>query len=370
MGALGAMRRLTTGQPAIRPRPVAVRRRWATTAAVAVLAALGATASPVAGADPATPPPPAFTLIPSSTPCVAGTCTLTVTYDTTALRDPVVVGVTWDAADGRAADPLVDELQTCAPTEPVPCTFTSPVLRSAGTQVVALRVIAPGDDDGPVATQSLAAVAPIGGVGGPGASPLRPDLCANLPDGVQCRPGGGARTPGGGEKVSHRGWPAITGIVWKVLDGTGHRKQGGRDNDELLGHHGDDALLGGPGRDVLWGDWDPKDNTARQRDLLDGGPGDDHLYPSHGASVVQGGAGNDRVWAYYGRGTIDCGPGRDVARIRLHSAFRVRNCEVIQHFCGHGADGRGGCLKPSVRAAVERPRLSPLAGGRPARRFA
>jgi Ca2+-binding RTX toxin-like protein len=179
------------------------------------------------------------------------------------------------------------------------------------------------------------------------------DLCADLDAGVQCGPGNNRQTPGGGDKVPHTGWPAVSGILWKVLDGTGHLGVGGPANDELLGHHGSDRLAGGPGDDILWGDWDPTANTTRQRDVLRGGAGDDWIYPSHGTTVVAAGPGRDYVWAFYGKGTIDCGPGADdTARVRLNGAFRVRNCEHIQHFCQFGADGHGGCRKPGETLAL------------------
>jgi hypothetical protein len=64
------------------------------------------------------------------------------------------------------------------------------------------------------------------------------------------------------------------------------------------------------------------------------------------------GPGNDYVWAYYGKGTIDCGPGRDTARVRLNGAFALKGCEVVRHFCGFGDDGKGGCLKPGEQRAT------------------
>jgi hypothetical protein len=189
-------------------------------------------------------------------------------------------------------------------------------------------------------------------------------LCATPEPGVNCGPGNNRRSGGGGDKVPHhdglnsskgqratRFWPAISGILWMVVD-DGQRerfKRGGPLNDELLGHHGSDTLLGGAGHDVIWGDWDPVRNTTRQRDVLDGGPGNDWLYPSHGRSIVKGGSGTDYVWAYYGRGTIDCGPGRDTARIRTTGAFRTKNCERIRHFCAHGENAAGLCLSPTGR---------------------
>ena len=89
-------------------------------------------------------------------------------------------------------------------------------------------------------------------------------------------------------------------------------------------------------------------NNSVQRDVLDGGPGNDWLYPSHGRrSVVRGGPGIDYVWAYYGGGTIDCGPGIDTARIRTNGAFRTKSCERIRHFCAHGENRQGQCLSPT-----------------------
>jgi hypothetical protein len=129
-----------------------------------------------------------------------------------------------------------------------------------------------------------------------------------------------------------------------------HGKTGGPKNDELLGHHGSDRLSGGPGRDVLWGDWDPKSNNTSQRDILRGGAGNDFLYPSHGSTHTYGGPGDDYVWAYYGRGVIDCGPGRDTARVRfIGNRHRLRGCEIVKHFCGHGTRPDGGCYKPGEK---------------------
>jgi hypothetical protein len=177
--------------------------------------------------------------------------------------------------------------------------------------------------------------------------------CAQMDASVQCGPGNGRQTVGGGEKVPHTGWPRITGVLAKVLDDAGRKLVGGPDNDELLGHHGSDTIAGAGGRDVLWGDWDPSNNTTRQRDVLRGGPGDDFIYPSHGTTRVDAGPGNDHIWAFYGKGTIDCGAGtRDVARIRENGAFRTRGCERIQHFCQFGSKPNGDCRKPGETLGV------------------
>ena len=197
------------------------------------------------------------------------------------------------------------------------------------------------------------------------------ELCSDHERGViNCGPGNNRRSPGGGDKVPHhdglnsrspatRSWPAVSGILWQVVDDSRapRRKAGGPRNDELLGHHGSDRLSGRGGHDIIWGDWDPKNNNSVQRDVLDGGPGNDWLYPSHGRSIVRGGSGTDYVWAYYGKGTIDCGPGVDTARIRTNGAFKTKRCERIRHFCAHGENKKGQCLSPTGKpVAPARPR--------------
>ena len=140
------------------------------------------------------------------------------------------------------------------------------------------------------------------------------EACLPIKAGEQCGAGLGRRTRGGGEKVSHRHWPRVTGILWSVRDSGDHAKTGGPLNDELLGHHGSDRISGAAGIDIIWGDWDPDANNETQRDVLTGGRGGDFIYTSHGANTVRAGAGNDHVWAFYGHGTIDCGSGRDIVR--------------------------------------------------------
>jgi Ca2+-binding RTX toxin-like protein len=187
---------------------------------------------------------------------------------------------------------------------------------------------------------------------GPAAPPAG-GLCGPAREGVRCIEGGGRRSRGGGEKVSHAGWPAITGIV-AVADAAGRSIRGTALDDELLGHHGSDTLVGDRGSDVIWGDHLPKGNGPRQRDRLDGGAGDDFLYASHGRNVLLGGAGDDVLWAYFahgvnrvaggagddviwersGRGTIDCGPGRDLVHARLRTPYRPRGCERIDYYRG------------------------------------
>jgi hypothetical protein len=176
------------------------------------------------------------------------------------------------------------------------------------------------------------------------------DRCEPRKQGEQCGEGNGRQTAGGGNtgNVSHKGWPKITGILWKVLDSGDHERTGTEDNDELLGHHGDDTVVGLAGKDVLWGDWELKGNGSNQTDVLRGGDSNDFLYPSHGKNNMYGGDGSDRIIAYYGHGLIDCGAGaNDYAQTRWQSnAYRVRNCERIRHFCAFGSKPNGDCRKP------------------------
>jgi hypothetical protein len=183
------------------------------------------------------------------------------------------------------------------------------------------------------------------------------ELCMQAdPATDNCKSGGGAQTPGGAGtgKVPHTGWPKIDGIFWQVTgDGRDARRfRGGDKSDELLGHHGDDTILGGDKSDVLWADWDPNGNTKKQKDVLSGGDGNDFLYASHGRNTMRGGKGKDLLYAFYGKGTIDCGPGHhDTAQVRTNGAYKVRNCENIKHFCAFGSDANGGCKKPSSSRA-------------------
>jgi hypothetical protein len=172
---------------------------------------------------------------------------------------------------------------------------------------------------------------------------------------VSCTDGDGLHTPGGGGKVSHAGWPVISGVL-RQGDNANNTIWGGPGNDELLGLSGSDHIIGGAGNDVLWGDKLIAGNDTHQRDILSGGPGDDWIYPSHGTNIVNAGPGNDHVVAYYGHGSIDCGPGKDIVQVRENGAYTLRNCEHVVHFCQFGSFANGNCKKPGERAAVIRRR--------------
>jgi Ca2+-binding RTX toxin-like protein len=144
--------------------------------------------------------------------------------------------------------------------------------------------------------------------------------------------------------ASHAHWPEIDGVIQAATDGR-RRLVGTRRSDELLGQHGSDVLLGMGGSDVVWGDSRPSGQPAGQRDLIRGGGGRDFIYASHGRNRIYGGRGNDAISAHFGRGLIDCGPGRDiyhVARSRRDD-WRVRNCERVDY---RSERQRGGGLKP------------------------
>ena len=49
---------------------------------------------------------------------------------------------------------------------------------------------------------------------------------------------------------------------------------------------------------------------------------------------------------------IDCGPGTgDYAQTRWQSsAYKVRNCERVRHFCAFGSKPNGDCKKPGENA--------------------
>jgi hypothetical protein len=147
-----------------------------------------------------------------------------------------------------------------------------------------------------------------------------------------------------GGKTSHIYWPKIDGLLKKAADGD-VKYVGTSRSDELLGHHGSDDLRGGDGSDVLWGDWDPADQPATQKDVIYGGNGTDFIYGSHGYSEIYAGNGNDVISVHYGRGRVDCGPGRDiyhVARSRK-SKYKFINCEKVDY---RPESVRGGPLKP------------------------
>lgn len=320
-----------------------------------VLAAVGAAMLVASGTAQA-----ASTDVRVSDPCRVGRCEVVVVVTPTA---PTRLELSLDHR-GAAEGFRPTMATSCAPSSDVSWSYVDAVCRlrgrlprRAGTIRVAWRVVS----DGQPARVRVKTVRVQGKERTkPGRRPSSKKdsaegLCRQAKRGDKCQPGGGRRVPGGGEKVSHKGWPSITGVFWQVTGNRGRRFVGGSKNDELLGHHGSDRISGAGGKDVIWGDWNPRDNNTWQRDTLRGGSGNDWIYPSHGRNRISGGPGSDYIWAYYGRGTIDCGPGKqDTARVRLNSAYRVRNCERVKNFCGHGSKPGGGCYRPGEKPATRR----------------
>jgi hypothetical protein len=143
----------------------------------------------------------------------------------------------------------------------------------------------------------------------------------------------------------HGDWPTQTGpqIMHKNDEST--PMHGTERNDRLLGGHGDDHIFGDHGHDVIWGDYKPTGNTTKQVDHLYGGPGKDWIYASHGRNMVYGGAGDDTIRVWFGRGFVDCGPGRDLLFLSKHrSRKKVKrvNCERISFKSARQVDEDGG----------------------------
>jgi RTX calcium-binding nonapeptide repeat (4 copies) len=124
-------------------------------------------------------------------------------------------------------------------------------------------------------------------------------------------------------KCQRRFVPAAAGRVMTSRHG----------HNELLGGHGSDTIHAGPWGDVIWGDYKPSGQPARQHDRLWGGPGRDHIYASHGKNAIRAGGGNDWIKAHFGFGLVNCGAGNDLLYIsrRAQKHYKIRNCERISH---------------------------------------
>lgn len=96
---------------------------------------------------------------------------------------------------------------------------------------------------------------------------------------------------------------------------------GGAGDEALDGSAGGERLLGRSGGDHLRG--------LAGDDLLFGGAGDDELYGGAGRDALVGGSGDDLLDARDGeRDYVNCGAGRDVARVDAEDRV-ARGCEVV-----------------------------------------
>jgi Ca2+-binding RTX toxin-like protein len=107
------------------------------------------------------------------------------------------------------------------------------------------------------------------------------------------------------------------------------RLEGGDGDDQLLGGDDADVLAGGAGADRMdGGTGADKLGGGSGADVLAGGSGPDRLSGDAGVDVHRAGPGNDVVSAADGhREIVDCGSGRDVARV--DRSDRVSHCERV-----------------------------------------
>ena len=157
-------------------------------------------------------PSAAFDLRPSR-PCVAGECHALLSYGLAGLVVAVRVEVDWDTRNSPGGFQADDQLD-CAPPlpedldDPVPCEADSPVFDAAGHRTGRHsrdRHRRRHAGDGGAAARRDRAAAQQGH--GPRPRGSTPDLCAPSQPGVQCGPGNGRRTSGGGDEGPAPGGP-------------------------------------------------------------------------------------------------------------------------------------------------------------------
>src|SRR3954471_9914933 len=134
-------------------------------------------------------------------------------------------------------------------------------------------------------------------------------------------------------KTSHKGWPKINGdLKAHKADQSGElRATKVNKHNELLGGHGDDVITAGNVGDVIWGDYKASGQPESQFDQLNGGPGKDFIYASHGRNVIRANGGNDQIHAHFGRGEIFCGKGKTLLYLshRSKKVYKLHHCRRI-----------------------------------------
>jgi len=137
-------------------------------------------------------------------------------------------------------------------------------------------------------------------------------------------------------KASHAGWPRINGVL-RMNHRDESRPLNGRPDrhNELLGGHGNDTITAGRAGDVIWGDYKPCCQPTAQVDHLNGGPGKDFIYASHGVNFIHTGGGRDVVHAHFGSrgGKIYCESRRVLVYIshRSRPHYKLYGCHRISY---------------------------------------
>lgn len=100
---------------------------------------------------------------------------------------------------------------------------------------------------------------------------------------------------GGGNDEINFGF-AVYAYLDEMIRAQFGRAYGGSGNDTLRGSNGGERLHGGDGDDVLWADYNYRnDQTVRPPDVLSGDGGNDLIYGGYGRETLDGGAGDDWI---------------------------------------------------------------------------
>ena len=155
-----------------------------------------------------------------------------------------------------------------------------------------------------------------------GQAQVAPGECGPPDPGVKCGPGKGRQTAGGGDKAPHndgagRNWPRITGILWQVVDSGDRRSSAVRSTTSCSAITATNACRA-PAATTSCGATGTRRTTRPSSATTSAAaPATTGCTPATAATRSSAGPGVDYVYAYYGKGTIDCGPGRDTARVRI-----------------------------------------------------
>jgi Ca2+-binding RTX toxin-like protein len=134
--------------------------------------------------------------------------------------------------------------------------------------------------------------------------------------------------------TSHKGWPKINGdLIMHKQDQSGEIRATKLDkHNELLGGNGSDTIYAGNVGDVIWGDYKGGTQPTTQVDHLNGGPGPDFIYASHGANFIVSGGGKDVIHAHYGHGSIHCSPQTTLfISHKAQSHYKLDGCKKISY---------------------------------------